>query len=182
MQSRRFSPEEITSFILRSLKESAEAYLGFKVSRCVISVPAYFNDAQRQATKDAATLAGLHALRLINEPTAGAIAYGLQDRANERNILVYSLGGHRNRQLALTNQRHRHSLHIHQTKTRGSGAHFWAGHFAHYCYCHLSFSLQLLFYQGGLLMYLCWRSTTVSLKSSLPMGRLVWAGWIMTIA
>lgn len=79
--------------ILRSLKESAEAFLGVKVSSCVISVPAFFNDAQRQATKDAATLAGMQALRLINEPTAGAIAYGVQDLPAERNILVYSFGG-----------------------------------------------------------------------------------------
>ena len=91
--SRYYSPQEITSLILQSLKESAEAYLGRKVTQCVISVPAFFNDAQRQATKDAATMAGLNTLRLINEPTAGAIAYGLQDMDNERNVLVYSLGG-----------------------------------------------------------------------------------------
>lgn len=91
--SRYYSPQAITSLILQSLKESAEAYLGRKVTQCVISVPAFFNDAQRQATKDAATMAGLNTLRLINEPTAGAIAYGLQDMDNERNVLVYSLGG-----------------------------------------------------------------------------------------
>ena len=87
-----YSPSQISSFILRKLKEDAEAYLGESVTQAVITVPAYFNDAQRQATKDAGKIAGLEVLRIINEPTAAALAYGL-DRKESGLIVVYDLGG-----------------------------------------------------------------------------------------
>ena len=87
-----YSPSQISSFILRKLKEDAEAYLGESVDKAVITVPAYFNDAQRQATKDAGKIAGLEVLRIINEPTAAALAYGL-DRKDSGLIVVYDLGG-----------------------------------------------------------------------------------------
>src|ERR1700741_3294356 len=89
---RYFTPPEISSFILRELKNWAEAYFGESVDRAVITVPAYFNDAQRQATKDAGKLAGLEALRLVNEPTAAALAYGLHER-QRGHVAVYDLGG-----------------------------------------------------------------------------------------
>lgn len=92
-EKKLFSPEEISSFILIKMKQIAENFLGKEVKHAVITVPAYFNDSQRQSTKDAGQISGLNVLRIINEPTAGAIAYGLDKKDKERNILVFDLGG-----------------------------------------------------------------------------------------
>ena len=89
---KEYTPPEISAKILRKLKEAAEAYLGHKVNKAVITVPAYFNDAQRQATKDAGQIAGLEVARIINEPTAAALAYGLDKKKDEK-IVVFDLGG-----------------------------------------------------------------------------------------
>src|SRR5919199_3017843 len=90
---KEFTPQQISAFILQKLKRDAEAYLGDQVTQAVITVPAYFDDAQRQATKEAGEIAGLEVLRIINEPTAAALAYGLEKGAADERILVFDLGG-----------------------------------------------------------------------------------------
>ena len=94
-EEKSFHPEQISAMVIQRLKETTEAYIGHPLKKVVITVPAYFNDAQRQATKDAGVIAGLEVLRIINEPTAAAIAYGLDktDSKKEKNILVFDCGG-----------------------------------------------------------------------------------------
>jgi len=93
-EQKQFSPEEVSSMVLIKMKEIAEAFVGSEVINAVITVPAYFNDSQRQATKDSGSIAGLEVLRIINEPTAAAISFGLDQESDlERTVLIYDLGG-----------------------------------------------------------------------------------------
>ena len=92
-EKKAFAPEEVSSMILQKMRQTAESYLDKEIKNAVVTVPAYFNDAQRQATKDAGTISGMKVDRIINEPTAAAIAYGLDKKGGEKNILVFDLGG-----------------------------------------------------------------------------------------
>ncbi|MCK5533802.1 Hsp70 family protein, partial [bacterium] len=93
IHGKEYTPQQISAFILQKIKQDAEAFLGEEVKKAVITVPAYFNDNQRQATKDAGTIAGLEVVRIINEPTAAALAYGLDKSDKEQKIMVFDLGG-----------------------------------------------------------------------------------------
>ena len=93
MSGESFAPPQISSMVLQKIRQDAEAKLGEKITQAVITVPAYFNDAQRQATKDAGTIAGLEVLRIINEPTASSLAYGLDKQKSEATVAVFDLGG-----------------------------------------------------------------------------------------
>src|SRR3989440_4193466 len=92
VRAKKYSPAEISAFILQKMKQTAEDHLGEKVTDAVVTVPAYFNDSQRQATKDAGKIAGLNVLRIINEPTAASLAYGLDKKKDEK-IAVFDFGG-----------------------------------------------------------------------------------------
>ena len=93
VNGKKMAPPEVSAKILMKMKQTAEDYLGAEVKEAVITVPAYFNDSQRQATKDAGKIAGLDVKRIINEPTAAALAYGLDKASNEKKVVVYDLGG-----------------------------------------------------------------------------------------